>query len=296
MPFDRILAASPEATAVPSVVYADITSPLFAQFHQTISTTAREGQTTYRVRYRHSQDPSLKPLEVNGYGIELALKRTDYIVIDDRKTEEGEQSEANDDNASQGGDTGELEDEELADLKPLSTSELRGLGLKTSSFIMQSENPLKTLERVSQDFPKYSSLIAKRNISSELVGEHTENRDLFLPAGYNVLWMNGQQVQAREMDAFSLLDQLRRERSIVRNLNGLGLTGSEAVQLLSHSIITESKGNADTQRYDYRDITEGGKVIIWLNDIEKDKRYRDWPEENSAVRLISSRRATLLMK
>ena len=282
LPFDRVLGLGSNSGAVASILYADITSPLFAQFHHTISATARDGQTSYRVRYRRSQDPSLKRLAVNGYGIELALKRTDYIVIDDRKSDDEEEAENPTGSAEPVHES--LEDaEELADLKPLSSSELLGLGFKTTKYIMESENPLATLERVSQDFPKYSSFIAKKNVSYELIGEHMQNREVFLPAGYNVVWMNGQQVQSREMNAFSLLEQLRRERTVVGNLRKLGFKGSEAVSILSHPTIADSNENGDSQRYDYRDTREGGQVIIWLNDIERDKRYSEWPKHNGAV-------------
>lgn len=224
---------------------------------------------------------------MNGYGVELALKRTDYIVIDDRKADEEGSSGASpsSESGAAGAHEEEIDDsvEELADLKPLSSSELLGLGLKTSTYIMNSKNPLETLERVSQDFPKYSSAIAKRNASMDVIEEHIQNREAFLPAGYNVIWMNGQQVQSRQMDAFSLLEQLRRERSIVANIRNLGFSGTEAVQILSHTILTESKTAAESQRYDYRDTIEGGQVIIWLNDIEKDKRYREWSKHTSAV-------------
>jgi hypothetical protein len=36
-------------------------------------------------------------------------------------------------------------------------------------------------------------------------------------------------------------------------------------------------------RYDYRDEKDGGGVIIWLNNLEKDSRYRDWPSGLSAL-------------
>ena len=280
LPFDRILGQGSDDWPPPSVLYADITSPLFGQFHQTISRTARNGLTSYRIRYRPSPSSADKPLVVNGYGVELALKRTDYIVIDDR-------------DASPGGAEGEttaveseeivLEAEELADLKPLSSTELLGLGLKTATFIMSSENPFDTLIKVSQDFPKHSSAITKRNVSTELVTEHRQNREHLLPAGYNVIWMNGLQVEARQMDAFSLLEKMRRERSLMKNLRKLGLSGLEAVSLLSHSAIAEAKVEGEVQRYDYRDSIEGSNVIVWLNDIEKDKRYEDWPSYSSAL-------------
>ena len=293
LPFDRILGEPRESEAAPSVLYADITSPLFGQFHQTISSTARSGKTSYRIRYRPSASGPKRPLAVSGYGVELALKRTDYIVIDDRESDAEEKEAANsEDDVSTGeaGEAGEVDsatleplDEEISDLKPLTAKDLSGLGLKTASFIMASDDPFNTMLKVSQDFPKHSSAISKRNISRELLREHRSNRESFLPAGYNVIWMNGQQVQSRQMDAFALLEQMRRERSIVGNLQSLGFTGSQAVQIMSHSAIKGSILASDSQRYDYRDSLEGGKVIIWLNDIEKDKRYGSWPTHASAV-------------
>ena len=284
LPFDRVLGIDSQYVSAPSVLYADITSPLFGQFHQTISSTARDGQTSYRIRYRPSESQSAKRLAVNGYGIELALKRTDYIVIDDRSAGS---EEAEDQGLTAGDETaaGEflLETEEVADLKPLSSKELLGLGLKTASFIMANDDPFDTLVKVSQDFPKHSSAITKLNASTDFVKEHSENRNALLPAGYNVIWMNGRQVQARQMDAFGLLEQLRRERAIVNNLRGIGFSGSEAVQILLHDAIASSKIQGETQRYDYRDSLEGGNSIIWLNDIEKDKRYSSWPSHTSAV-------------
>lgn len=217
---------------------------------------------------------------VNGYGVELALKRTDYIVIDDRDAgKETTGVEA----TSPAPEEVVFEAEELADLKPLSTKDLLGLGLKTASFIMSSDDPFETLIKVSQDFPKHSSAITKRNTSEGLVEEHRANRELLLPAGYNIVWMNGAQVEPRQMNAFALLESMRRERSLVKSLQSLGLSGSETVQILSHPAIAKAKVEGEAQRYDYRDEIEGGRVIIWLNDIEKDKRYETWPSYASAL-------------
>ena len=298
LPFDRVLGGSSESLLSPSILYADIMSPLFGHIHQTISGTARDGQTSYRVRYRRSGSAFAKPLALNGYGIELALKRTDYIVIDDRGKElEGVEEQAQrsesasdiafDENTS----TAEvlLEHEELSDLQPLSAKHLLGVGFKTASFIIASDDPIDTLMKVSQDFPKHSYAMTKRNASIEFRKEHSANREILLPSGYNVLWMNGLQVSPRQIDAFALLEQLRRERAIVGSLQTLGLSGREAVSILSHPAISEPKKDVDTQRYDYRDDIEGGEVIIWLNNIEKDSRYSSWPTHTSAVGIFQHR-------
>lgn len=226
---------------------------------------------------------SVSPLIVNGYGSELALKRTDYIVLDDRETEDNKAS-----SDSKGAAEINLAEEEISDLKPLSSSELRTLGLNAASFIAASENAFETLEKVSQDFPKHAAALSQHNASKDFINEHRANRDLFLPAGYNVLWMNGQQIGPREVDAFTLLEMIRRESRLVRSIQSMGLSAKEAINLLSHPKLTESQNSGEPQRYDFRDEIEGGDVIIWLNDIEKDKRYADWSEEIQGVSINTS--------
>ncbi|KAL9000818.1 MAG: hypothetical protein Q9169_000572, partial [Polycauliona sp. 2 TL-2023] len=277
LPFDRILG---EGTGHPSILYADVASPLFGQFHPTLSNTAQNGQTSYRIRYRPTISSTTRPLVMKGYGVELALKRTDYIVIDDRGDDTTDETSKAPEPAP-----GEvvLEPQELADLKPLSSSELLGLGLKTASFVMGSDDPFDALIKVSQDFPKHSAAITKSNVSESLLFEHRNNREVLLPAGYNVVWMNGMQIDARQMDAFALLERMRRERTLIGSLRDIGFSGPEAVQLLSQPSIAESKVESEAQRYDYRDGVEGGNIIIWVNNIEKDKRYQDWPDQLSAL-------------
>jgi UDP-glucose:glycoprotein glucosyltransferase len=47
--------------------------------------------------------------------------------------------------------------------------------------------------------------------------------------------------------------------------------------------VATAKADSDAPRFDWRDEIEGGNVIIWMNDIEKDKRYSDWPRILQAV-------------
>jgi UDP-glucose:glycoprotein glucosyltransferase len=265
------------ALAPASILYTDITSPAFGQFHKTLVKTALEGKTSYRVRHRKASIFDGKPLVIPGYGVELALKRTDYIVIDDREDEASHSAKA------VSGTEVKFEDEEFADLKPLSTSELFSLAVKASSFIMQSEQPLDTLLKLSQDFPKYSSAVASHNATKDFLMEHEYNRGQLVPAGYNVWWMNGVQMIEHQIEALSLLDIMRKERKLINGVRGLGLTGPEAIRLLSHNEISTVKAENEPQRFDWRDEIEGGKVIIWMNDIEKDKRYEGWPSALSAV-------------
>jgi UDP-glucose:glycoprotein glucosyltransferase len=274
LPFDRVLGCT--TCGKSSIVYADITSPSFRKFHQTISKTAKDDLTSYRVRYRPSKSTTPQPLLVSGYGVEMALKRTDYIVIDDRKKDEDtDESSAKPEDAT-------LNEEDVSDLRPLSAREVRRLGIKAASFVLASEAPFDTLVKLSQDFPKHSSSIGATNISEEFLKEHHENRDIVLTPGFNALWINGVQIMGRDVDAYTLLEHLRRERKMINGVRELGLSGVQAVELLSHEAITASQVDQEPQRYDWRDGHEGGNIIMWLNDIEKDKRYADWPSHTSA--------------
>ncbi|KAF2134396.1 glycosyltransferase family 24 protein [Dothidotthia symphoricarpi CBS 119687] len=269
LPFDRIAGNS---SGLPSIVYADITSPRFKKFHSTVSRTAKEGKTSYRIRHKPSLKAPKTPLVVNGYGVGLQLKRTDYIVIDDRQTEQTDKV------AEQKPLGMELrDDEEVTDLKPLSKDEVSDLGLKAASFVMKSEQPMDTLLKLSQDFPKYSSVIAAQNTSEKFLEEYMMNREQLLPSGSSVIWINGVQIPARDVNPYSLLAHLRRERKLINGVRSQGLSAPDAISLLSHSAITDTQAGDEPQRYDFRDETEGGNVIVWMNNIEKDSRYQQWP-------------------
>lgn len=250
---------------------------MFRDFHHTLSALAKEGQISYRVRYRPPQHWSHRPLFVSGYGVELALKRTDYIVIDDRAAEQ---------QASNNAEPIDTDGDAPDDLRPLSSSEVARLSINAVSYVMDSDDPLKTLVKLSQDFPKYSARVAAHNATDELLQDIRSTRMQMLPAGINVMWINGVQIDSRQIDAFSLLDHLRRERRLIEKFRDIGVSAQEAVSLLSHEFLGEALAQDTPQRYNYLDDIEGGRVLIWLHDLEKDARYESWPEELEAVSIL----------
>jgi UDP-glucose:glycoprotein glucosyltransferase len=139
--------------------------------------------------------------------------------------------------------------------------------------------------KLAQDFPRYSSAIAQIDPTPELLAQFEEDLENFaVPAGLNVIWINGLHMSPRHIDAFSLLSHLRHERQFINAFGELGLSPREAVDLISEPSITRAHFSEDSpMRYDYRDEKEGGGVIIWLNNLEKDSRYKDWPSGLSAL-------------
>ncbi|KAI1056814.1 hypothetical protein LB507_002177 [Fusarium sp. FIESC RH6] len=272
LPFDRVLGLGKDA-----ILYADPASTSFGPFHDALSKAARQGNLSYRLRYRRSNDASRSPLPVSGYGVKLDLKRTDYIVIDDR---EGGQKTGQKPVAA---DVDLDATEDVADLKPLSSSELASLGLKAASFILKSENPLDALVKSTQDFPKFSASIASHEVTQDFVEEQEKNVAAGVPSGINFLWMNGVQLIERQVEPFALIEMIRRERKLIDGVRELGFSGQQAVSLLGHSEIASSKADDEPPRFDWTDRLENGKAVMWLNDLEKDARYQKFPSDLTAL-------------
>ena len=175
-------------------------------------------------------------------------------------------------------------DEESPVITPLHTSELGKLGYQAVQLISSSSSPLDTLQRLSQDFPSQSSTIAAVELDDDLVTLLRENNRI-IPGGENLFCMNGMMIPRDKVEAFNLLSVMRRERTLVNSLRQLGLSGDQAVKLLSHEKIAEKIETGGTNRFDVRDDLEGANVIVWMNDLEKDSRYKQWPVGIRNVRL-----------
>ncbi|KJZ76205.1 hypothetical protein HIM_04287 [Hirsutella minnesotensis 3608] len=272
LPFDRTWGSGKEV-----VLYADPTAKDFGDFHNVLYKAALDRRMKYRLRYRRSQTTTKQHLPVSGYGVELALKRTDYIVIDDREgSKESSQKPLSSAEVLDG-------EEEVADLRPLSTSELASLGMKTASFIQKSDKPFETLVKLMQDFPRYSASIASHNVSDDFQSSHEKNQLRTVPGGVNFLLMNGVQLIERQIEPFALVEMLRRERKLLNGVRDLGLDGKQAVSLLGHKAISTAKDDDEPLRYDWTDKAEDGKAILWLNDLEKDARYEGYPKSLTSL-------------
>lgn len=213
-------------------LYVDPTAADFATEFRSWRELHAASNTPFRIRWKPPHLAEQRPLVVNGYGIELALKRTDYIVIDDRQADESKQV------TQAGAIDFEAGDEETGSIKPLTSRELGDLSIKAASFIMASENPFNTLGRISQDFPKYAAALAANDIDENFAAEHAANRGRLAPPGMSAFWVNGVQVNARDINAFSLLERLRKERQLIGGIQELGFSAGDAIALLSHEAIS----------------------------------------------------------
>ena len=106
-----------------------------------------------------------------------------------------------------------------------------------------------------------------------------------------MFWLNGVYYSENEFTPFSVLNKLRSEREIMGQLTELGLSPKQALDVLSSKHVQKSlsQGTVLDGVFDASDRAEGGDVVIWLNDLEKDERYAGMPKTLRAVSINNSR-------
>lgn len=90
--FDHVWNPSGERRLSIILYTPNLSSPAFTAFHRLLMEAARTYHgLAYVIRYKPvaaaDVASSARPFYLTGYGVELALKSTDYLVIDDRKAE-----------------------------------------------------------------------------------------------------------------------------------------------------------------------------------------------------------------
>uniref|UniRef100_A0A3Q2EG56 UDP-glucose ceramide glucosyltransferase-like 1 n=1 Tax=Cyprinodon variegatus TaxID=28743 RepID=A0A3Q2EG56_CYPVA len=259
-------------TDVPVVIlYAEIGTKKFNSFHKVLSEKAEEGTLVYVLRHF-----KIKPQNVllSGYGVELAIKSTEYKAVDDTKTVINAEDDKNEE--VQGFFFGTLKKshpelqeqlgefrkhllESANDLAPLKVWEMQDLSFQAAEKIMSVPkfDALKVMRDLSQNFP--SKIIFTFQRLGETMGIQPGDGELFI---------NGLHIDLDVHNPFSLLDILRGEAKVLEGLHNLGVKGEHQGKLLRLPV------NAVDDSYAL-DIRH--PAIMWMNDIENDQMYRSWP-------------------
>ncbi|KAI9101192.1 UDP-glucose:glycoprotein glucosyltransferase-domain-containing protein [Phlyctochytrium arcticum] len=268
LPFDHHYPSLHAQSDGPEIVlYADIWSKAFANFHGTLAKLAADGEVQYTLRFKSTSSDG-KPLYVPGYGVELALKSTEYKVVDDRDVVK--KDVATDENVITRDRV--TEDDALAENPPrvmaLTAEETSPLGLHTAQYILGASDPMKTLVDITQNFPKFAHLLKDQSISSDLEDELAYNR-LRMSGRRNGFWVNGQELDAAKVDIFSLQRILKSEVRILTSLTSLNLTAKQALTLLTTPLAQKRGGTLEWgDSFDVR-----SDLVKWWNDLESDAQY-----------------------
>lgn len=293
--FDHIYPAPPGDLPV-VILYAEVGSSHLEKFHFTLAQKAAKSQIQYVLRH-FVQEPSKKKLRLSGYGVELAIKSTEYKAKDDTKVEGGSE-----------GDGADLEEEgeeiqgfvfsklkelhteldkdlkefrthlltSVNELAPLKVWQLQDLSLQAAQQVLNAspKDALSLLTDISQNFPTVTNSLIKTAVSSEMRSEMKNNQEQFerhhhLMPGDSAFYLNGRSVDMDIYDAFTLLDTMLAEAKLVEGLHSLGFKGEWLQKLLQLDL---SSGEASNYAVDIRH-----SAVQYLNDLEKDRKYHNWP-------------------
>ncbi|XP_068602278.1 UDP-glucose:glycoprotein glucosyltransferase 2 [Brachionichthys hirsutus] len=282
-------------TDAPAVIlYAQIGTKTFAAFHKVLSAKAEEGTIIYILRH-FVAEPKPRKMLLSGYGVELAIKSTEYKAVDDTKVKDSRtainaEDETNDE--VQGFIFGTLKKshpeiqqqlDELRqhlldstdDMLPLKVWELQDLSFQAAARILfvPKFDALKLMRDLSQNFPTKARSLTRVAVKQEMRKEIEENQKhisetIGVQPGDGELFINGLHIDLDTHNPFSILDILRREATVLEGLHNLGIKGEHQGKLLRLPV------NAADDSYAL-DIRQ--PAIMWMNDIENDPVYRSWP-------------------
>ena len=307
--FDHIYPSLSTAANRTLILYADLSRLHQSDAHSQLVQMARNGLIQYvlRPKFVHA---SSAPLQLQGWGVELAIKNMEYKVLDDSRLHATGEA----DDATTGGGVGgatlwsrlRIEDggvvEGLAefDAEYASNAEdekilvkdntdyvLGDIALQASQVILHSADPLQALYELTGHFPAYASALTKVAVNAT-VRRGTERKGI--QPGSNLISLHGQALSVDDLDVYALLALLQSHSTLIDYFASLHLSPTSTRQLLSVSSATPSDeqeamltmygGGVDRNQFLVRmDVSDPAvsDVVSWMNDITRDRRYVQWP-------------------
>ncbi|XP_028248820.1 UDP-glucose:glycoprotein glucosyltransferase 2 isoform X2 [Parambassis ranga] len=276
------------------ILYAEIGTKKFTAFHKVLSEKAEKGTLMYVLRH-FVANPKPQKMLLSGYGVELAIKSTEYKAVDDTKVKDSKtvvNAEDDDNDEVHGFVFGTLKKahpdlreqlvelrkhllESTNDLAPLKVWEMQDLSFQAAARIMSVPkfDALKLMRDLSQNFPSKARSLTRVAVKQEMRKEIEENQKhlsetIGVHPGDGELFINGLHIDLDIHNPFSILDILRGEARVLEGLHNLGIKGEHQSKLLRLPVNSVD----DSYALDIRH-----PAIMWMNDIENDPMYHSWP-------------------
>ncbi|KAL6090606.1 hypothetical protein STEG23_009455, partial [Scotinomys teguina] len=268
------------------IFYSEIGHEEFSNIHHQLTSKSKEGKINYVFRH-YISNPRKEPVYLSGYGVELAIKSTEYKAKDDTQVKGTEVNttvigENDPIDEVQGFLFGRLRElyptlegqlkefrkhlvESTNEMAPLKVWQLQDLSFQTAARILAApvELALVVMKDISQNFPTKARAITKTAVSSQLRTEVEENQKYFkgtigLQPGDSALFINGLHIDLDTQDIFSLFDTLRNEARVMEGLHSLGIEG-----LSLHNIL---KLNIQPSETDYAVDIRSPAISVFIVD------------------------------
>lgn len=294
--FDHIHFGSSVSSPV-TILYGALGTDCFREFHVILAEAAKEGKVKYVVRpvlpsgcetkIGHCGVVGTKdPLNLGGYGVELALKNMEYKAMDDSMIKKGvtlEDPRTEDLSQEVRGfifskileRKPELSSEIMAFRDYLLSStisdtldvwELKDLGHQTAQRIVHASDPLQSMQEINQNFPSVVSSLSRMKLNDSVKDEIIANQRM-IPPGKSLMALNGAIINIDDIDLYLLMDMVHQELSLADQFSKLKIPQSTVQKLLA----TQPPPESNMFRIDFRSTH-----VHYLNDLEEDARYRRW--------------------
>lgn len=186
------------------ILYADVLTSVYSQFYAQLTQFANKHEDfDFVVRWIPSLDDKIhnRFISLSGYGVELALKNTEYQAVDDRNVKDSNEDKS----VIEEKEADSIKDQDVLFQKEpvienLKMSKLEVIAPAAIGFASQTKNPFASLVKVSQEFPKVAHLLKSSGwksvskLSSNIMGSIVGDRQILL--------LNGIPLDIERLNAF----------------------------------------------------------------------------------------------
>lgn len=280
-----------------AILYGALGTDCFREFHVSLVEATKEGKVKYVFRPVLPSGCESKsghcgsigtrdPLNLGGYGVELALKNMEYKAMDDSAIKEGVTLE-DPHTEDLGQEVRGFIFSRILERKPELTSEimdfrdsllsstisdtlnvweLKDLGHQTAQKIVHASDPLQSMQEISQNFPSVVSSLSRMKLNDSIKDEIIANQRM-IPPGKSLMALNGALIDIEDIDLYLLVDVVHQELSLADQYSKLKIPSSTVRKLLS----TLPPPESNMFRVDFR-----SSHVHYLNNLEVDAMYKRW--------------------
>ncbi|GMT03040.1 hypothetical protein PENTCL1PPCAC_25214, partial [Pristionchus entomophagus] len=290
---DHVLSFAVDAKPLTIIVYGELGSPSWLALHAAAKSAARQQKGLY-VHRHFSREVTSERVALSGYGVELAIKNTEYKAEDDsNKKDEGPQEDEEDlhgfnikllkqlhPSEQEALSSMRMHLKEIEELAPLKQWQVQNLDFQAAQKIVDADGQeaLTVLKELSQNFPLHGRSLSSQQIDDALRAEVESNQEalgeLGMEAGSTSLYVNGISMEVDSLDLFQLVDTLKQEEKLATGFYDMGVK-SDYLPMLAQMDLTDEKSS---YAVDYR-LAEP----VFVNNLDSDKKYKQW---GNSVRLM----------
>ncbi|EFO25210.1 UDP-glucose:Glycoprotein Glucosyltransferase containing protein [Loa loa] len=291
---DHVFPATKEHN-VTLIIYGELGSASWRKFHLAAKALSRGGKARYVLRH-FVKDVRDDKLLLSGYGVELAIKSTEYKAVDDSNTvtdkmvvEESSEEYIDNEEDNCGfnfnilrrlhHDLKESIEQfrlhllERDELTPLKVWQVQELSYQTAQRIVQAgpQKAINIMTDSSQNFPLSARSLSRQIVRKEFISEVSANQEQLMEYGISegesIFLINGIMVDIDALDVFQVLDLLKQEEKLANGFFRMGIKNEYLSMLMDLELSNERLSYA----LDFRSASPE-----YLNNLDTDKQYRQW--------------------